>query len=103
MPSDPTRAPEGVSASPSRDEPDFGAYSSPPCFLHELDPSFLGLADAPAPGPDDIPMPDASHASWSLTADADVVAPSGNSPDGASACESSATSSPSAGPTTSSR
>ncbi len=103
MPSDPTRAPEGVPVSPSRDELDFGAYSSPPCFLHELDPSFLGLADAPPPGPDDIPMPDASHASWSLTADADVVTPSGNSPDGASACESSATSSPSAGPTTSSR
>ena len=80
-----------------------GDYASPPCFLHELDPSFLGLPDAPAPGPDEIPMPDAPRASWSLTADQAVVAPSGTGPVGASACESSATSSLSAGPTTSSR
>lgn len=103
MPSDPTRAPEPVPASLGPADPEFGAYSSPPCFLHELDPNFLGLPDAPARDPDDIPMPDAPHASWSLTADADVVAPSGTSPDGASACQSSATSSPSAGPTASSR
>ncbi|QGY04601.1 hypothetical protein MMSR116_23835 [Methylobacterium mesophilicum SR1.6/6] len=33
---------------------EFGTYSSPPCFMHELDPAFLGFAstdDEGLPGP----------------------------------------------------
>lgn len=98
-----------------------GAYSSPPCFLHELDPSFLGFATAPAAqpqataaddgtpdlavarDPDDIPTPDALQPSWILTVDGDVIAPPGTCPDGAPPCRSSAISSPNVGPTASSR
>jgi hypothetical protein len=115
MPSDPPRPSEPQAASPGEDELVFGAYSSPPCFLHELDPSYLDPADAPAwgsrttaagaagPFPDDIPMPDGPRQSWSFTADADRIAPSGSGPDGASACSPSATSSLRAGPTPPSR
>jgi hypothetical protein len=30
-----------------------GAYASPPCFMHELDPSYLGLRQHPTPCPAD--------------------------------------------------
>ncbi len=115
MPSDPARPPEPPAATSGKDDLVFGAYSSPPCFLHELDPSYLSPADAAAaesrttaadaagPFPDDIPMPDGPRSSWSLTADAERIAPSGTGPDGASACRPSATSSPRAGPTAPSR
>jgi 5-formyltetrahydrofolate cyclo-ligase len=37
----PRRSP---SAPPDRSEAEYGTYSSPPCFLHELDPGFPGFA-----------------------------------------------------------
>jgi 5-formyltetrahydrofolate cyclo-ligase len=39
-----TEPPEPPSDASERCVTEYGAYSSPPCFMHELDPSFLGLA-----------------------------------------------------------
>lgn len=36
----------------------FGTYSSPPCFLHELDPDFLGVAANPGPRQEIHPLGD---------------------------------------------
>jgi 5-formyltetrahydrofolate cyclo-ligase len=35
----------------SQDPVDFGPYSSPPCFMHELDPTYLGLPVAESASP----------------------------------------------------
>ena len=34
---------------PDERDLEFGAYSSPPCFMHELDPGFLGVSPDPHP------------------------------------------------------
>ncbi len=38
----------------------FGEYSSPPCFLQELDPSYLGLSEAEQERACQTPQPGAS-------------------------------------------
>lgn len=113
MPSDPTQ-PSGPPPA-NADDLAFGTYSSPPCFLHELDPSYLGLTDPPVAepqakaaggagqAPDDAAMPDGPRASSLLRGDAEDIAPSGISLDGASACRSPDVPSPHAGPIAPSR
>jgi hypothetical protein len=44
-------------------------YASPPCFMHELDPSYLGLRQEPASGPAD---PTVEPESANATADTGV-------------------------------
>ncbi len=36
-----TKLPERSSDSAVPERPEFGEYSSPPCFMHELDPDFV--------------------------------------------------------------
>lgn len=52
MASSPTRPNDHAAEPPEPDDRVYGAYSSPPCFMHELGPDFLG------PTPDDGPSPD---------------------------------------------
>ncbi|MDE2376934.1 MAG: hypothetical protein KGM94_06645, partial [Bradyrhizobium sp.] len=35
------------------DEPDTNEYASPPCYMHEVDPSYFGLAPPPDRNPRD--------------------------------------------------
>ncbi|WP_336490838.1 5-formyltetrahydrofolate cyclo-ligase [Methylobacterium nigriterrae] len=50
-----SNAPEPATQPIEPEHTEFGEYSSPPCFMHELDPSYLGLpadaASAAAPQP----------------------------------------------------
>lgn len=62
MASSPTKPRDESSGSPDDDAGAFGAYSSPPCFMHELDRDFLGLAPDQEPLP--CPLPQGAEAEW---------------------------------------
>jgi hypothetical protein len=49
--------PAGDALPPAWDEDANGSglYASPPCFMHELDPAYLGLQPSPDAGPADAP------------------------------------------------
>lgn len=56
MASPPTRPKDHAAEPPEPDDPAYGAYSSPPCFMHELGPDFLGpMPGRPEPLPQDGP------------------------------------------------
>ena len=57
-----TRKPENEPHQPVEDPAAFGTYSSPPCFMHELDPSFVGL-DGGSERIGDPPLP-AGNLDW---------------------------------------
>lgn len=45
--SSPSKATGNDSRQPPEGQVELGTYSSPPCFMHELDPSFVGLSAGP--------------------------------------------------------
>ena len=49
MAAQPRTQPVPRSEQPGETELEFGAYSSPPCFMHALDPVFLSAAPDPEP------------------------------------------------------
>ena len=49
MAAQPRTQPAHASERPGETDLQCGAYSSPPCFMHELDPAFLGVAPDPEP------------------------------------------------------